>query len=111
MQLQTWRTQNTLVLQVQGRLDAYTCDQLKQLWQNSPDDKSFVVDLSQTQFLDSMGLATLVTGLKVARKRGGSLSLVNPSSAIHIILDLTGMIHVFDVFPTVDEALSSVIDT
>jgi anti-sigma B factor antagonist len=109
MQLQTRSVGDALVLEVEGRLDAHTYERLKEVWLNSPESKYLIVDLSQTLFIDSIGLATLVSGLKVARQRGGDLLLVNPTQASRTILDLTSMNKVFQIVLTVEDALASVL--
>lgn len=106
MQLQTRSADNVLILTPAGRLAANTHEQLKAAWLNDPDWKYVIVDLSAVQFIDSIGLATLVSGLKTARQRGGDLLLVNPTNGIRIILDLTSMDRVFQVMATTEEALS-----
>lgn len=108
MELQTRTIGTATVVEVVGRLDARTYDLLKQTWQKEPAVKYFIVDLSQTEFIDSVGLATLVSGLKTARLQGGDLVLVNPTQAVRTILDLTSMNRVFRVVPHLEEALTSI---
>lgn len=105
MQLMIKNVDHALVLQPAGRLAADTHEQLKVAWLNNADWKYLIVDLSETQFIDSIGLATLVSGLKTARQRGGDLLLVNPANSIRIILDLTAMNRVFPTVPSMEEAL------
>ena len=105
MQLQVRNVDHALVLKPAGRLAADTHEQLKVAWLNNSDWKYVIVDLSETQFIDSIGLATLVSGLKTARQRGGDLLLVNPTNSIRIILDLTAMNRVFPTMQTIEEAL------
>ena len=106
MQLHVKNVDNALVLKPAGRLAADTHEQLKVAWRNSADWKYLIVDLSETLFIDSIGLATLVSGLKTARQRGGDLLLVNPTNSIQIILDLTAMNRVFPTMPSVEDALA-----
>jgi anti-sigma B factor antagonist len=105
MQLQMRNVDQALVLKPVGRLAADTHEHLKVAWLNNVDWQYLIVDLSETQFIDSIGLATLVSGLKTARQRDGDLLLVNPANSIRIILDLTAMNRVFPTVSTVEEAL------
>lgn len=105
MQLQVKNVDSALVLKPVGRLAADTHEQLKAAWHNDSSWKYLIVDLSATDFIDSIGLATLVSGLKSARLRGGDLLLVNPTNSIRIILDLTAMNGVFPTTTSVDAAL------
>lgn len=68
--------------------------------------RCFVLDLSETEFLDSSGLAALVSLLKRARQVGGDAKLVPPRSETALrILKLTKFDQVFDMAESVDSAL------
>lgn len=109
MHLQVRSEDHALVLKPVGRLAADTHEQLKAAWLTSADWTYLIVDLSETQFIDSIGLATLVSGLKTARQRSGDLLLVNPANTVRIILDLTAMNRVFPTMPSVEKALEWVV--
>jgi anti-sigma B factor antagonist len=64
-----------------------------------------VVDLSQTEFVDSSGLGALVACLKTARQAGGDLRLAAPTEQATMVLGLTNLDRVLRPRPTVDEAL------
>jgi anti-sigma B factor antagonist len=95
---------DSTLLRINGRLDAATVDQVKRVWIEAEAIRHIVADLSQTSFIDSIGLATLVSGLKATRQRGGELILLNPSEAVKVILELTRMNIVFKIVSTIEEA-------
>lgn len=64
----------------------------------------FVVDLSQTVFVDSSGLGALIGCLKRARQAGGDLRLAAPTEQVTTILELTNLHRVLRPHDTVDEA-------
>lgn len=64
-----------------------------------------VVDLSQTTFLDSMGLGALVGGARRSREAGGWLRLVNPRANVRRALSLTELDKVIGLYDTVDQAI------
>jgi anti-sigma B factor antagonist len=64
-----------------------------------------VVDLGQVGFLDSQGLGALISCLKVLRQAEGSFVLTNLSEPVEAVLRITRLIRVFDVQPTVEDAL------
>jgi anti-sigma B factor antagonist len=98
----------TLLLNLDGRLDVNTIADLKHTWQNEENAHNIIINLSETSFIDSMGLAALVSGLKTARQRGGHLYLVQPSKAVRTILELTAMDRAFVILDTTDDALKKV---
>jgi len=57
-----------------------------------------VVDLTQVGYIDSVGLGTLVIGLKRAAERGVALRLVVTNPQIEKILRITGLLSVFQVY-------------
>lgn len=61
-----------------------------------------VINLSQTEFMDSSGLAVIVAGLQTARKMDGDLHLAHMSDTIRALFELTRLHTVFQIFD--DEA-------
>jgi anti-sigma B factor antagonist len=64
-----------------------------------------VLDLTHVPYMDSMGLGTLVSALKRANERGVRLRFVITGTQILKVLNITGLIRVFAIYPSVDEAL------
>jgi anti-anti-sigma factor len=56
-----------------------------------------VVDLAGVTFMDSTGLNFLIGLRRVARERGGSVTLRRPSPACRRLLQVSAFDHVFDV--------------
>lgn len=68
---------------------------------------SIIVDLAGLEFIDSCGLRVLVRALKWTREGGGDLSLAAPQQQARRVLETTGLIDVFSVYPSVEQAVSS----
>lgn len=68
---------------VDGRLDAVTAPDLRHAIAEHLDRGlvDLVVDLAAVTFIDSAGLAALVSGMKRSRQGGGDLRLVRPIAA------------------------------
>lgn len=66
-----------------------------------------VVDLAETDFMDSSGLGALVTGLRVTRAAGGDLRIARATEQVLTVLQLTTMDRVLRPYDTVDEALGA----
>jgi anti-sigma B factor antagonist len=67
---------------------------------------SFVLDLSEVKFIDSTGLGAILSVLKRIGKSGDIL-VTGASDTVGSMFKLTRMDRVFQMFPTVDEALSA----
>ncbi|MEM6284678.1 MAG: STAS domain-containing protein [Chloroflexota bacterium] len=115
MEIQT-RTQHTVhILEITGRLEAFTVTALRDEQTRLLDSgaQQFIVDLSQTEFMDSAGMSALVSLLKRARGAGGDVVLVEPTQpATKRILTLTRFDKVFQITATVADALEQLgVDT
>lgn len=55
------------------------------------------IDLSKTSFIDSSGLGVLLSLNKTLRAQGGVLKLLNPSSAVAQLIELTRLHRVFEI--------------
>jgi anti-anti-sigma factor len=57
-----------------------------------------LIDLEEVESIDSAGLMVLVSGLKLTQKLGHRLVLGKVSPAVRIILEVTQLDQVFEVF-------------
>jgi anti-sigma B factor antagonist len=96
------------VIAVGGELDLFTSPKLKQQLADALESGKLqlVVDLSETTFVDSSALGTLIGALRRARERGGRLLLVSQGPEIARTMELTGLDQVFDIHATRAEALA-----
>lgn len=99
---------HTTILHLSGRLDASTQEALKHLWLSDEHLKYIIADMATTTFIDSLGMAALMSGMKTARARGGDFYIVGPGEVVRLLLELTRMDAVFRVVATVEEALQSI---
>jgi anti-sigma B factor antagonist len=67
---------------------------------------SIIVDLAGLEFIDACGLGVLVRMLKWTRESGGDMALAAPQQQIRKVLSATGLIDVFCVYPSVEQATS-----
>ncbi|MFY9931764.1 MAG: STAS domain-containing protein [Streptosporangiaceae bacterium] len=65
---------------------------------------SVIVDLAALEGIGYTGVAVLLRIRKWTRPSGGDLPLAAPQPPVHRILTATGLIDVFSVYPSVDEA-------
>jgi len=66
-----------------------------------------IVDLAEVPFIDSAGLATLVSALKLVRRVGGSVLLVGVQPQARTVFCLTMLDQVVTIHPTIEAALAS----
>jgi anti-sigma B factor antagonist len=68
---------------------------------------SVIVDLAGLEGICYSGLSVLLRMRKWVRRSGGDLPLADPQQPVRRILEATGLIDVFSVYPGVEEAASS----
>ncbi|MBE9209951.1 STAS domain-containing protein [Nostoc sp. LEGE 06077] len=71
-------------------------------------DQLWVIDLAEVDFMDSSGLVPLVKTLTTARQSGCRLVLCHVKAPVRLILELTQLESVFEVFDTYDDILNLV---
>ncbi|WP_018352280.1 STAS domain-containing protein [Longispora albida] len=108
LSLETEAVADRTLLRVSGEIDVYTAPKLRERLVELADSgaKDIVVDLELVEFLDSTGLGVLVGGLKRAKASSGSFVLVCDQPRLLKIFRITGLEKVFELYPTVTDALS-----
>ena len=71
-------------------------------------ERNIVLDLSQTDFIDSSGIGIMIGGLKDMRERGGDIRIAGIQERIKAIFLMTKLLgNVFELFDNVELALAS----
>ena len=94
------------VVEVHGDLDLATQPQLRDGLQPVVDAGAaqVVVDLTGVGFMDSSALGTLVVMFKALRDGGGRLCLAGVQQPVRVLLRVTSVDRVIDVYDTVQAA-------
>ncbi len=97
------------IVSFNGALNARSAEDAKQTFRNLVDQgvSQVIVDLQEVPFIDSSGLAALVSGLKTLGGEASNLKLAAPQSQARLLFELTMFDRVFDIHDTVDKALKS----
>ena len=97
------------VVAVRGEVDLATAPALKnRLLELVADGKTeIVVDLTDTDFLDSTGLGAVVAAYKRVRAHDGHLRLVATSARVKRVFEITNLDRVVPICATVEEACAS----
>ena len=101
---------NIRVIELSGKITIGTGDvKLREIIQQALDDgkKHLLLDLASVSAIDSSGIGEMVACYTTVTNREGQLKLVRLSPKINDILQVTQLITVFDVFDSVEEAISS----
>jgi anti-sigma B factor antagonist len=96
------------VLTVGGEIDVATAPRLREQLIALVNDQRYriVVDLDAVDFIDSTGLGVLIGALKRVRTHEGDLALVCSEPRILKVFEITGLLSVFAVHASVDDAVA-----
>jgi anti-sigma B factor antagonist len=113
MNVSARRYASAVVLQVSGRLDQDTCDAfrgdlMKHVETASLDGGGIVLDLSQMEYVSSAGLRCFMLASRQAKARQARIFVSALQPMVKEIFDISHFNLVFQVFPTVREALAAV---
>ena len=93
-------------LTLMGEIDVYTAPTLKQELVAIIESGcvNVIVELGGVAFIDSSGLGVLVSALRRARERDGSVRIVCDRDGVLKIFRITGLDKVFPIFSDIAEA-------
>lgn len=103
------QTGNVPIMRIAGRFDAEGAAFIKKQIANVVTDiqPSLIINLGEVIFLDSLGLAALVSGLKICRSNGGMLKLVDLPPSVKILFETTRLDRAFDIYDNDEAALAT----
>jgi anti-sigma B factor antagonist len=107
MAFQVTKSGDVLVIDVEGQLIVGNRQELKQkvLEELEGGERKFVVDFTNTGYIDSSGLGVLVSLSKKIREQGGELRLSSLNEDLRTLFELTKLDTLFKIADSRDEAL------
>ena len=108
LSIETDNRQSVSVMKVKGRVDSETApeldDALTKLLQNNKN--KIVLNLQDVNYMSSAGLRAMVKAYQSANKSGGDVRLAAVSGPIEVILRTVGMLQMFKMFSSSEEAVA-----
>lgn len=99
------------VLKVSGKLDAVNAKNFKEeaIQYIKKNKTVLILDFSETTFIDSAGLGSLVSILKYVDKNDDKqIALTSLSPQVKQIFEITRLYRLFDIYDSIDEAKESI---
>ncbi|MHB8141249.1 MAG: STAS domain-containing protein [Vulcanimicrobiaceae bacterium] len=108
VEIRTEPTSDGVIYRLSGSLDLATSPSVRAALLESADagKHDIIVDLCQLEFLDSTGLGALIGAHRRALEHGGRVRLIVNDGPIARLLNVTGLVRVFAVYRTLDDALA-----
>ncbi len=103
------REDGVTVLALSGDVDLHRSVEMRERLLEVMNEKpeTMVINLSQVDFMDSSGLATLVEAMQLSRRYGGQIKLVGVQQRVRSILEISRLDSIFPIFENEAEALAS----
>jgi len=97
------------VLPLEGEIDLHVSSEVAESLRTviAKRPKLVVIDLTKVTYLDSSGLAVLIEGMQKVQEYGGKFALAGVQESVQHIFEIARLDQVFQIFPTVDEALAA----
>lgn len=95
------------VLKVQGEVDLDTVRQLAEKLNEVVEKRGLarlVLDMAETEYVNSTALATLVKFSEKCRERGGGIALSGTVPRVRLVFEMLGLLYFFKFFDTVEAA-------
>lgn len=94
------------LLSIHGEIDVYTSPKVKESIISLIDRGKYniVVNLEEVRYIDSTGLGVLIGALKKLREHSGNITLVCSNPQIKKIFQITGLVKIFGIFKSEEEA-------
>ncbi len=102
--------EGTAVLSLTGEVDVANAGRVRDSGLKLISDgvKRLIIDLNQTEYMDSTGLGTLVGLLKRMRETGGEVMVAVSQPRVKRLFEITGLTQVFRIYDDVAAALKEV---
>ena len=108
LSIETDNTRSVSVMKVKGRVDSETAPEFDSALSKllNENKNKIVLNLQSVEFLSSAGLRAMVKALKGAQNSGGDVRLASVSEPIEVILRTVGMMQMFKMYSTSEEAVA-----
>ncbi|PIU41914.1 MAG: anti-sigma factor antagonist [Candidatus Omnitrophica bacterium CG07_land_8_20_14_0_80_42_15] len=109
MHIKTEDKNGIIICYLEGELNLNTAPQLKKAFEKliSEKQKKIVINFTDLSYIDSSGLATLVEIFKKLRAYGGVMKLVNLSTKIKSLFEITKLEKLFEIIDNEEKAIAS----
>ena len=113
MNVTSRRFANAVVLHVEGRLDQDTCGEFTRQLMTYVDSVAhaggaIILDLSSLEYVSSAGLRCFMLASRQAKSQHGKIFVASLQPMVAEIFEISHFDMLFDVYPTVPEALAAV---
>lgn len=109
MKVETDVDEDARIFRIAGEVDLKSSPQLREKLQGALKEKpkGILLEMSQCNYIDSSGIATLVEALQRLRSYGGRMAIVGAVQRVKDIFEIAHLDGIFPMFADYNEAKSS----
>lgn len=111
LELDHYIEQGIMVVTANGDINSATApefgDYLKNAIENAP-GAQVILDMSHVFYMSSAGLRDIVSGLKIAKRKGGDLHIAALQARLKPVFEMVGLDSLSNFYDSVEDALTSV---
>jgi len=109
MEITQSKTEDTIILKLEGRLDTSTASTFETELMGLIDknEDRIVVDFSKLDFISSSGLRVLLMAGKKLKTINGKLGLCALKQHVREVFDVAGFTMLFSIFPSQEETIKN----
>ena len=106
------KTNGICVISLRGDINTENVDDFKEKIDNiiNSSIKKYIIDFQELNYLNSVGTSVIAFALKKTKKFQGDIKLINLSSSILELFEITRLAKVFDIYNSEDEAIKALSD-
>ncbi len=98
------------IIKIIGRLIATNAKEFKESFSDFIQQTRYIVlDLSEMEYIDSLGLGSIISFYKAITEADGDLCIANLQSKPKTLFQITKVHLIFNVYDTLDEAFASML--
>ena len=109
LQMDVTRRGDAAVVKVSGSVSLGDSERLRERLEALAAEQVSVIvlELSEMDFISSMGLGAIISGHLKCRHHHGQIKLVRPTRPVRELLEMTRLTTLFGIYDTVEQAVSA----
>lgn len=98
MTIKAEKTENGILLEIEGRIDTLTSPELQEeILKAFQKSDRLLLDFKMVEYISSAGLRALLVGEKTAKSKGGSMRIENIAPSIADVFKVTGFDNILTI--------------
>ncbi|MBQ8946038.1 MAG: STAS domain-containing protein [Lachnospiraceae bacterium] len=92
------RTEQSIQLDVEGKVDTVTAPELQNaILKAFQKSSNVILNINEVSYMSSAGLRALLLGQKTAQSKGGSFKVVNVQDTVMQVLNMSGFAKILNI--------------